>query len=47
MLLLLLLLPASPPKFLRNTGHSNVNILLIELVLVLFTGVINAKVGTS
>jgi len=41
------LLPASAPRFLGNTGHINVNILLIELILVLFTVDINANVGTS
>ena len=35
--MMLLLLPASAPRFLGNTGHNNVNILLIELVLVLST----------
>ena len=46
-MLLLLLLPASAPRFFGNTGHSNVNTLLTELVLVLFTAVLKANVGTS
>jgi hypothetical protein len=42
----MLLLPEIDPRFLGQKGHSNFNIPLIELGLVLFTVVINANAGT-